>query len=230
MERLCIAYGGRHPVSILDDAWWSLPAGAQVALCGPSGSGKSTLLFALAGIESQESGAIWWDDIRLNTLGTREREAWRRRELGMVFQAFHLFPRLTALDNVILPATFGAMRVAREERERARVLLDEVGVAPGRACALLSRGEQQRVAIVRAVCRRPRVVLADEPTACLDSTAATRAHELLRALCRESGATLIVATHDARLASRLDDAYVLADGRVGRQRVSLGLVAAEAAE
>jgi putative ABC transport system ATP-binding protein len=209
---------GGYAARVLDDASWRLAAGAQAAICGPSGSGKSTLLLLLAGIESAGGGVIRWDATRLDSLAPRKREAWRRRELGMVFQQFHLFPGLTALDNVLLPSMFAAPRATREERSHALELLACVSVPPGAATGTLSRGEQQRVAIARALARRPRVVLADEPTASLDPAAAHRAGEHLQRLCRESGATLVVATHDRDLAARLDRVYELCDGRLVEAR------------
>jgi putative ABC transport system ATP-binding protein len=165
-----------------------------------------------------DTGTIRWGDTHLDSLRPRQREAWRRHELGIVFQQLHLFPGLSALGNVLLPASFAAVRATREERIRAEELLAAVGISPRAATGLLSRGEQQRVAIARALARRPRVVLADEPTASLDPGTANRVRELLQGLCRASAATLVVATHDRDLAARFDAVYELRDGRVVEAR------------
>jgi putative ABC transport system ATP-binding protein len=216
LRELSVAFpaGRGRSVTVLENLDWDLPAGAQVALCGPSGSGKSTLLNVLSGIEPAPRGVVQWGDTDLARLAPPARDAWRRRHVGFVFQRFHLFPGLDALGNVVLPCTFRALRARRDEDERARRLLDRVGIRPDADVRKLSRGEQQRVSLVRAVFGLPRILLADEPTASLDAAAARTAFELLESLARETGATLVVATHDESLAGRLEARVALRGGRL----------------
>lgn len=192
----------------------TLAAGSRVALIGASGSGKSTLISILTGLERVGQGRILWDDVDICALSEGRRDRWRGANIGLVLQDFHLFPGLSALENVLLPARLsGAM--ARDIGARARDLLLRVGLTrPTQMIETMSRGEMQRVAIARALLRRPGVVIADEPTASLDSEAGAAVGELLLELSRESGCTLLVATHDLSLAQRLDRRIRLAGGRI----------------
>ncbi|WP_312367336.1 ABC transporter ATP-binding protein [Ensifer sp.] len=192
----------------------TLAAGSRVALIGASGSGKSTLISILTGLERVGQGRILWDDVDICALSEGRRDRWRGANIGLVLQDFHLFPGLSALENVLLPARLsGAM--ARDIGARARDLLLRVGlIRPTQMIETMSRGEMQRVAIARALLRRPGVVIADEPTASLDSEAGAAVGELLLELSRESGCTLLVATHDLSLAQRLDRRLRLAGGRI----------------
>ncbi len=203
--------------NLLDHAEWSLESGKQVALCGPSGCGKTSLLNLLAGIEQPASGSIRWGDVELSKLSARQQDAWRRDFLGLIFQQFHLFPHLSALDNVLLPTRFVALAPSAVLRERAQMLLARVGVRAHADIALLSRGEQQRVAVARALLMSPAVVLADEPTASLDTATARTVAAMLRDLCREQRSTLIVATHDRDIASTFDAIYDVANGKITRR-------------
>jgi putative ABC transport system ATP-binding protein len=191
-----------------------LPPGSQTAICGPSGSGKTTLLHLLCGIERPRAGRVCWDGIDLFALGEAARDRWRRRSVGLVFQQFHLFPSLSPLENVLLPARFSAFRVGTKIERRARALLDLVDVRAAGDTAQLSRGEMQRVALARALLFAPPILLADEPTASLDAEAAARVAGLMFSACRDSGATLLLVTHDTALAARCSRVLHLAAGRL----------------
>jgi putative ABC transport system ATP-binding protein len=197
----------------------SIAAGNRVALTGASGSGKSTLISILTGLERVGKGRIRWGDVDICGLSEGGRDRWRGGNVGLVLQDFHLFPGLSALENVLLPARLsGAM--TRDIRARAQDLLLRVGLArPTQMIETMSRGEMQRVAIARALLRRPGVVIADEPTASLDSEAGDAVCELLLELSSENGCTLIVATHDLALTRRLDRRIRLAAGRIVEDRL-----------
>ncbi|WP_457581732.1 ABC transporter ATP-binding protein [Ensifer canadensis] len=192
----------------------SVAAGSRVALTGASGSGKSTLVSILTGLERVGQGRILWGDVDICALSEGGRDRWRGANIGLVLQDFHLFPGLSALDNVLLPTRLsGAM--SRDVRARAEHLLLRVGLGrPTQMIETMSRGEMQRVAIARALLRRPGVIIADEPTASLDSEAGETVGDLLLDLSRESGCTLIVATHDLTLTRRMDRRIRLAAGRI----------------
>jgi putative ABC transport system ATP-binding protein len=210
--------GGR-PVTILDGVSLDVAAGEVVAVTGPSGSGKSTLLGLIAGLDTPSGGSIAVDGVDVTALGEAELARFRRRTIGFVFQSYHLIPTLTAAENVAVPLELAS---AAEPLPAAARLLAEVGLAE-RAHhypAQLSGGEQQRVAIARAVALSPPLLLADEPTGNLDSTTGGAIVDLLLALNRERGSTLVLVTHDAALAGRAARAVALRDGRVvnGHQR------------
>ena len=210
-----IAYPGVGPVLTVPSL--SLPGGSATAIEGASGAGKSSLLQALAGIERPTQGSVRWGDDDLWTLANPARDRWRRERLGLVFQDMHLLDGLSALDNVLLPLLFDHVRVPTALRDRAAELLDRLGVAAlDRRVTVMSRGERQRVALARALLRNPAVLLADEPTASLDATAAARVGELLLRAATEAGATLIVATHDTALLARLPSRLRLHAGRLER--------------
>lgn len=195
-----------------------LAAGASLGISGPSGAGKTSFFHCLAGIQRSTRGSIRWQDgadLDITTLDERARDRWRHRALGLVFQDFHLIEGLSAIDNVLLPASFDTLRIPAALRERAAMLLDRVGIHTGRrTAALLSRGERQRVAIARALLFSPRIVMADEPTASLDPDHRERVADLLLDLVRDSGATLILISHEAHLLERMQRRVRLADGRL----------------
>src|SRR5438876_3440823 len=186
--------GGRE-VAILDGVNLDVAARETVAVTGPSGSGKSTLLGLIAGLDRPTAGSIVLDGVEITTLDENRLARLRRARVGFVFQSYHLIPTLTAIENVAMPLELAG----RPHRlERARELLDTVGLV-GRADhypSQLSGGEQQRVAIARALALRPPLVLADEPTGNLDSATGAQIIELLLALNREHGSTLVLVTHD----------------------------------
>lgn len=192
--------------------------GEFIALMGPSGSGKSTLLNILGLLEPMTSGSYRLQGEEVQGLDDAALTLRRRHTLGFVFQFHHLLPAFSALENVTLPALMGDGRVSSAQRERARSLLDAVGLAkamdkrPGE----LSGGMQQRVAIARALVMNPPLVLADEPTGNLDTASSTEVFALLRRIHAERGTTFIVVTHDPRLAARCDRLVELVDGRIAR--------------
>ncbi|WP_152044780.1 ABC transporter ATP-binding protein [Aureimonas psammosilenae] len=189
-----------------------LQAGERVAVTGASGSGKTTLLNMLTGLDRAAVGRIRWDGTDLGALSERARDRWRGEHVGLVMQDFHLFPGMSAIDNVVLPQRMQGRRADKAEAAR---LLGRVGIARhAQGVETLSRGQMQRVAVARALAGRPGILVADEPTASLDEEAGAAVAELLLELAREAGATLIVATHDRRLVSRLDRVLALEGGRI----------------
>jgi len=190
-----------------------LRAGELVAIIGPSGSGKTTLLNLIAGLLTPDEGSIVVDDYPLSSMSERLRERWRREHCGLIFQNFHLDPDLDAARNVLLPAYFKAFS-ARRWRNRATALLDqfEVGnrTSPVRSC---SRGEQQRIALARALLFDPPIILADEPTASLDEDNAVRAMQHLKTIA-QSGRLVLVSTHDLTLLSHVDRILRISHGEV----------------
>ena len=208
---------GTHRVEILKGIDLEIPKGQFAAIMGPSGSGKSTLLGLLAGLDFPTSGQVLLDGEDITHLNEDDMALLRGRKIGFVFQSYHLIPTLTAEENVVLPMEL----VGRAEggRERARELLDRVGLK-GRFDhypVQLSGGEQQRVALARAFALRPPILLADEPTGNLDSATGKMVLELLLALNREQGATMVLVTHEQGLAECADRRIVLRDGLVVSQ-------------
>ena len=192
-----------------------LMPGEIVALVGPSGAGKSTLLHVAGLLERPDGGAVIVAGREAGNLGDDQRTLMRRRALGFVYQFHHLLPEFSALENVMLPQMIaGVARAAA--RRKAEALLAQVGLAARLAHrpARLSGGEQQRVAIVRALANDPRVLLADEPTGNLDHTTADGVLDTLIATVRQSGLAALIATHNLDLAGRLDRTIALADGRL----------------
>lgn len=188
--------------------------GGSLAVTGPSGAGKSTFIHVITGLERPTAGRVEWRDEDIAQLLEAARDAWRARNVGLVMQDFHLFPGLDALENVLLPARFRHMRLPAGLSERARALLQRVGLDTGRrGVETFSRGEMQRVAIARALLPRPGVIVADEPTASLDAESGAAVCDLITTLAAEEKATLIVVTHDAALAGRLDRRIVFTGGR-----------------
>ena len=222
--KVAFADRGRAARTVLDIPAFDVAGAAQIALCGPSGSGKTTILNLLAGLQRPTRGTVWWSAVELTRLSQRALDRWRRETVGLVFQECHLFPGLSALDNVLLPLRFTRWSIEPSWMRRALDLLERVGVPPRGNLQTLSRGEMQRIAVARALLRAPAIVLADEPTASLDLDTGRLVANLLCMLCRESGTTLIVATHDLVLADRLDEAYEILDCRL-RPRVARRSVA-----
>ena len=188
----------------------SLAANEQLALQGASGVGKSTLLNLLAGLDQPDSGQVLFEGVDLTTMDATQRLALRRDAFGFVFQAFHLLPHLNALQNVMVPCLLAGMSLA-QSKDRALALLDKLGLDELLEAlpAVLSGGEQQRVALARALVHQPRLVLADEPTGNLDPKTAAQALDLLCDTCRKQGSALIMVTHSADAAQRLDRRFVL---------------------
>lgn len=207
--------GPTAPVDAVRDVEMTVPAGRIALVLGPSGSGKTTLLSMIGGIVSPTAGRLEVCGRDLASLPDGERSAFRLHRIGFVFQTFRLLDALTAAENVEVPLNLAGVR-RPESSERARALLDRLGLAL-RADFLpdaLSAGEKQRVAIARAVALDPPLVLADEPTATLDSAAGAAAIDLLRAATRERGAGVVIASHDERIADRADRVLRMEDGRI----------------
>lgn len=210
---------GDVAVDVLTAVSLEVPAGQFLAVAGPSGSGKSTLLGLIAGLDQPTSGRITVAGVEITRLDEDELARFRRDTIGFVFQSYHLIPTLTALENVAVPLELAGERNAIE---RAGALLTEVGLRE-RAHhypVQLSGGEQQRVAVARAACRQPQVLLADEPTGNLDSATGKQIIELLVALNRNLGSTLVLVTHDPALAAYADRVVTLRDGQIASDEPS----------
>jgi putative ABC transport system ATP-binding protein len=199
----------------LQGARVSVTRGEILAVMGPSGSGKSTLLHCLAGIFTPASGEVWFDGHRLDTLSDAARTRLRRTSFGFVFQFGQLVPELTAADNIALPLLLGGTR-RRPAYAAAASWLTRLGLAGlgSRRTGELSGGEAQRVALARGLAGRPQVLFADEPTGSLDSLTGEKVMDLLVDLVREEGTTVVLVTHDARVAAYADREAMVRDGRV----------------
>jgi putative ABC transport system ATP-binding protein len=205
---------GEAAVTALQDVDLAVAHGEFVAVTGPSGCGKSTLLNLLGGLDRPSAGEVRLRGERIDAAGEVRRARLRRSELGFVFQFFNLIANLTVRDNVELPALLAGVP-AREARRRAAELLVRLGLegTGERVPGDLSGGQQQRVALARALVNRPSVLLADEPTGNLDSTAAREVMTMLRERHRE-GQTIVLVTHDLRIASTADRVISIRDGRI----------------
>ena len=189
--------------------------GEILAVMGPSGSGKSTLLHCLAGIFVPDQGEVWFDGQRLDRLSDTKRTKLRRSDFGFVFQFGQLVPELTAEDNIALPLLLDKVS-RRAAYEKARSWLGRLGLAElgGRRTGELSGGQAQRVAIARALVTQPKVLFADEPTGSLDSLTGEAVMDLLVTIAREERTTVVLVTHDARVAAYSDRAILVRDGKI----------------
>ena len=208
------------PVEVLRDVNLDVASGQSLAIAGPSGSGKTSLLMVLAGLERATSGSVRVNGTDLTGLDEDARARVRAANIGIVFQAFHLVPSMTALQNAALPLQFAGRADADEI---AAQLLSEVGLEArlGHYPAELSGGEQQRVALARAIAMKPRLLLADEPTGNLDGVTGKHVIDILFGLQKRSGATLVLVTHDERLALQCQRTIHMADGRIVSDRAGL---------
>ena len=204
---------GSGPVNILSGVNLRVGQGETLAVVGPSGSGKTTMLMLMAGLERPSSGRVEVAGTDLTQLGEDALSRFRREHLGIVFQAFHLIPTMTALENAALPLEFAHHPQARR---RAMEALAQVGLEHrgSHYPSQLSGGEQQRVALARAFAARPRIILADEPTGNLDEETGARVMELLFTMQAEEKTTLILVTHDRSLAERCDRVATMHSGRM----------------
>jgi len=210
--RVATAGGGL----ILDLPDLTLAPGECLGVAGPSGAGKTTLIQAVAGLLSLAAGRVWWGTAEVSALPRAARDAWRRRTLGLVFQDFALIPELSARANILVPAGFERWRVPAALADKAQSLAAAAGVGAllGRRAGLLSRGEQQRVALCRALLGDPALLLADEPTASLDADAGRAVAAVLVDGARRRGASLIAVSHDPDLLARMDRVIHLDHGRL----------------
>ncbi len=203
-------------VKAVDGIDLELPEGILASIIGTSGSGKSTLLALLGALDKPNDGSIEIDGKDVSRMSGRQLTAYRRDKVGFVFQSYNLIPNLSAIQNVMIPMEFtGVKRGAR--RERAEHLLEQVGLdktkqnrKPGR----LSGGEQQRIAIARALANKPKLILADEPTGNLDTETGKLIVDLLHDLAKTENTTILAVTHDAEIASQTDKTFRLKDGRI----------------
>jgi lipoprotein-releasing system ATP-binding protein len=213
VERRFASAGGA--LEVLRGASLALEAGECVALIAPSGSGKSTLLHVAGLLDRPDGGEVLIDGVACSNLSDPRRTAMRRKALGFIYQFHHLLPEFSALENVVVPQLIaGASRSAA--RARARTLLEQVGMSHrlDHRPARLSGGEQQRVAIVRALANAPQVLLADEPTGNLDPATAGQVFDLLLRLVRETNLAALMVTHNPELARRMDRVVTLHDGQI----------------
>jgi lipoprotein-releasing system ATP-binding protein len=204
-----------EPLVVLRDLDLSVKSGEMVAIMGASGVGKSTLMHVIGGLDRMDSGRVTVGDSELSSLPEADLVAFRNRHVGFVFQFHHLLPEFSALENVEMPLRIASLPAAEATR-RASDLLDQVGLIdrmshrPG----MLSGGEQQRVAVARALVMRPLLLLADEPTGDLDEKTAESLHLLIADMHRRHGLTSVIATHNPRLAESCDRVLRLQDGRL----------------
>ena len=219
IQNLTKIYGsGDTAVRALDNVSFSVQKGEFVAIIGPSGSGKSTLLHILGGVDRPTSGKVFIEDTDIYTLNENKLAVFRRRQIGLIYQFYNLIPVLNVEENITLPLLLDGRKVDRTYLQR---LIDTLGISE-RLSHLpnqLSGGQQQRVSIGRALVNNPAIVLADEPTGNLDSKNSAEIVELLKHFNRENHQTLIVITHDERIALQADRIISIEDGRIARDEV-----------
>lgn len=202
-----------HELTILDNVSFEVPNGESVAVIGPSGAGKSTLLGLLAGLDTPSTGRIWMGDKEITAMDEEGRARVRAEMVGFVFQTFQLLASLTALENVSLPMELSGQSDAKQ---RATEYLSKVGLSArlGHYPKQLSGGEQQRVALARAFACAPRILFADEPTGNLDQATGLKVSDLLFDLNQQSDTTLVLVTHEQRLAERCQSIITIDDGKL----------------
>ncbi|WP_288025083.1 ABC transporter ATP-binding protein [Arthrobacter sp.] len=207
---------GDRTIKPVNGVSFSLEQGTFAAILGKSGSGKSTLLSLLGALDKATSGDVFVDDVNISTLPDRKLTAYRRDDIGFVFQSYNLIPNLSAKENVMLPMEFAGVSHA-ERSKRAAGLLNQVELTEemhGRLANRLSGGMQQRVAIARALANNPKLILADEPTGNLDDETGELIIALLRQLAHEKKTTILVVTHDHALAAQTDRKFRLSRGQI----------------
>ncbi|HEV2973481.1 MAG TPA: ABC transporter ATP-binding protein [Solirubrobacteraceae bacterium] len=216
LERVVKHYrAGGEQVRAVDGVSLTAEAGEMIAVQGPSGSGKTTLLLLIAALLTPDHGAVRYDGRELGSLSDDERSNYLLRDVGFIYQSFHLMPRVSMIENASIKLMLGGAGM-REAQARAVPWLERLGLGERLQCTpeRLSGGERQRVAIARALAGDPRLILADEPTGNLDSRRSMEIVELLRTIARERGACVLLVTHDAEAASIADRRYTLRDGRL----------------
>ena len=216
LQDVSFSYGeGEDRVSVLENVNFSVESGQRLALLGRSGSGKSTLMNILAGLLLPERGSVIWQGSDITRLSDAERVSLRRQTIGVVYQFHHLLPEFSAEENVMLPAMLGGQSVATSTR-LARELLEQVGLEHrvGHRPGELSGGERQRVAIARALAGGPKVLLMDEPTGNLDESTADRVLSMLVDLSKTTQTSLVIVTHDRRVAAQTEQLFELCHGQL----------------
>lgn len=205
-------YGeGENRVTALDRASFQIMPGDFISITGPSGSGKSTLLHLLSGLDQPTSGRLTYDGQDIYSFSDRERSALRRRSIGFVFQQFHLLPVLTARENILMPLLLDKKQPDEAYLEQLTQLLG-IGSRLTHLPHELSGGQQQRTAIARALIAKPDVIFADEPTGNLDSRSGGEVMELLKNIWKSMGKTLVIITHDKRIAQMAERQFMIVDG------------------
>ena len=216
LKDVSLTYGNAaSPYPALRDVDLAVAAGEHLAIVGSSGSGKSSLLNMITGIDRPTHGTVEVAGTRIDTLSESALALWRGRSVGIVFQFFQLIPNLSILENLVLPMEFGEVVPKAKRRDRARALLERVGIAPlsAKLPAELSGGEQQRAAIARALANDPPLLVADEPTGNLDSENAERVLAIFKDQA-QAGKTVIVVTHERNVGARFGRIVTLRDGRI----------------
>ncbi|EJV0607981.1 macrolide ABC transporter ATP-binding protein [Vibrio parahaemolyticus] len=228
LERLTKTYNpdSDFPVHAVQHVDLEIKQGEFVAIMGPSGSGKTTLLNMLGGIDAPTSGSVEIDGCLISDMSEKELIAYRRDNIGFIFQDYSLLPVLTALENVEFVMQLQG-KTERECRERATSLLDQVGLAQQmhKRPSKMSGGQQQRVAVARALAPKPRFVMADEPTANLDAKSTSELLDIMEQLSEQEGTTFIFSTHDPRVIKRAHRIIVFEDGRLARDFANIGSTA-----
>ncbi|EKH9199659.1 ABC transporter ATP-binding protein [Vibrio parahaemolyticus] len=228
LERLTKIYNpdSDFPVHAVQHVDLEIKQGEFVAIMGPSGSGKTTLLNMLGGIDDPTSGSVEIDGCLISEMSEKELIAYRRDNIGFIFQDYSLLPVLTALENVEFVMQLQG-KTERECRERAMSLLDQVGLAQQmhKRPSKMSGGQQQRVAVARALAPKPRFVMADEPTANLDAKSTSELLDIMEQLSEQEGTTFIFSTHDPRVIKRAHRIIVFEDGRLARDFANIGSTA-----
>ncbi|HCG7767105.1 macrolide ABC transporter ATP-binding protein [Vibrio parahaemolyticus] len=228
LERLTKTYNpdSDFPVHAVQHVDLEIKQGEFVAIMGPSGSGKTTLLNMLGGIDAPTSGSVEIDGCLISEMSEKELIAYRRDNIGFIFQDYSLLPVLTALENVEFVMQLQG-KTERECRERAMSLLEQVGLAQQmhKRPSKMSGGQQQRVAVARALAPKPRFVMADEPTANLDVKSTSELLDIMEQLSEQEGTTFIFSTHDPRVIKRAHRIIVFEDGRLARDFANIGSTA-----
>lgn len=206
---------GEEKIVALDRVSLDIYKGEIICLLGTSGSGKSTFLNMLAGLEKPSKGEVYFSQIPVHTLDEEQITLFRQKNIGFIFQAYHLLPTLTALENVAIPLAFKGVSL-KERTEKAKYYLERVGIGAllGRKPAQMSGGQQQRVGIARALTVDPKIIFADEPTGNLDSRSTREVLDLIYKIVREKQQILILVTHDPKLAQYADVVVTLRDGNI----------------
>lgn len=204
-----------EPLVVLDGVTLTIESGSITSIIGSSGSGKSTLLHILGGLDHPDSGEVFWGDKNISTFSADQLAIFRNRHIGFVFQFHHLLPEFSALENICMPAMIGGESLAESE-QRANELLDRFGIADraGHRPSQLSGGEQQRVSMARALMNKPSVILADEPTGNLDDNNTGIILDLLYDLRDEYGLTILLITHEKKIAERSDTILEIKKGKL----------------